>query len=78
MNEVKINHIYRHFKGKYYFVKDIAIDSETNENMVIYTALYDDNKTFVRKESIFLEEVGVRSDNIINQKYRFELIEMEK
>ena len=36
MNEVKIGRVYRHFKGNYYFVEDIAYDSETKERMVIY------------------------------------------
>ena len=29
MNKVKINGIYKHFKGNYYFVEDVAYDSET-------------------------------------------------
>ncbi len=27
MNELKINGIYKHFKGDYYLVKDVVIDS---------------------------------------------------
>ena len=27
MNNVEIGKVYRHFKGNYYYVKDIAIDS---------------------------------------------------
>jgi len=76
MNEVKVNNVYRHFKGNYYYVKDIAYDSETLERVVIYTALYDEHKTYVRKESVFLEEIGERSDNVTGQKVRFELIDM--
>ena len=29
MEKVKIGKIYRHFKGNYYFVENIACDSET-------------------------------------------------
>ena len=29
MEEVKIGRVYRHFKGNYYFVENIAYDSET-------------------------------------------------
>ena len=36
MNEVQIGKIYRHFKGNYYFIEDIALDSETKERIVIY------------------------------------------
>lgn len=28
MDEVKIGRVYRHFKGNYYFVENIAYDSE--------------------------------------------------
>ena len=36
MREIKINGIYKHFKGKYYLVIDVAFDSETKEKMVVY------------------------------------------
>ena len=31
MRDLKIKGIYKHFKGDYYLVEDIAIDSETKE-----------------------------------------------
>ena len=31
MQEIKVKGIYKHFKGDYYFVEDIAIHSETRE-----------------------------------------------
>lgn len=76
MNEVKIGKVYRHFKGNYYFVENIAMDSETKERMVVYKPIYDrqDSKIWVRRESMFLEEIdSTRKDNITGQKYRFEL-----
>ena len=76
MNQVKIGKVYRHFKGNYYFVEDVALDSETKERVVIYKPIYDrnDSKIWVRRESMFLEEIdSTRKDNITGQKYRFEL-----
>jgi hypothetical protein len=70
---VEINEIYRHFKkGDRYKVLLLAKDSETQENMVIYQALYGDNLIWTRKLSIFEEILpeGIQSFN--NQKYRFQ------
>ena len=78
MKQVKIGKVYRHFKGNYYFVEDVALDSETKERMVIYKPIYDrnDSKIWVRREAMFLEEIDAsRKDNITGQKYRFELAE---
>lgn len=78
MEQVKIGKVYRHFKGNYYFIENVGLDSETMERVVIYKALYDreDSQIFVRKESMFLEEIDqTRKDNITGQKHRFELVE---
>ena len=47
MNKIKIKGIYKHFKGDLYLVEDIAINSETEEEYVIYRALYGDNKLYI-------------------------------
>jgi len=76
MNQVKIGKIYRHFKGNYYFIQDVALDSETKERIVVYRPIYDrnDSQIWVRREEMFLEEIDqTRKDNITGQKYRFEL-----
>lgn len=82
MDEVKIGRVYRHFKGNYYFVENIAYDSETKEKMVVYKPLYyreDGRSIWVRPEKMFLEEIAERPDNITGQKVRFELVnEIEK
>ena len=78
MNQVKIGKVYRHFKGNYYFIENIALDSETQERVVIYKPIYDrnDSKIWVRREAMFLEKIDeTRKDNITGQKYRFELAE---
>lgn len=68
MNELKINGIYKHYKGDYYIVEDICFHSETEEKLVIYRALYEDNKLWARPYTMFFDEV-----NKNGQKYRFEL-----
>lgn len=73
MNDIMINRVYRHFKGGLYLVMDIAINSETMEEMVVYRALYGDNKLWVRPKDMFLEVV-----NRNNQEHRFELYTNEE
>lgn len=77
MEQIKIGKVYRHFKGNYYFVEDVAYDSETKERMVVYKPLYnreDNRQLWVRPEKMFLEEIPERPDNITGQKVRFELV----
>ena len=69
--------IYHHFKDKYYVVEDIAYDSETKEEYVVYRRLYDDKSLWIRKKSMFLSEVDKEKYPDVQQKYRFELVEDE-
>lgn len=73
--EIKVKHIYRHFKGKMYYVEDIAIDSETLNEVVVYRALYDGYQLFVRDKTMFLSLVDRVKYPDVTQKYRFELVE---
>lgn len=78
MEHVKIGKVYRHFKGNYYFVENVALDSETQERVVIYKAIYnrEDSQIWVRREEMFLEEIDkTRKDNITGQIHRFELVQ---
>lgn len=76
MEQVKINGVYRHFKGNYYYVVDVALDSETKERMVVYKPLYkrEDSMLWVRPEKMFLEVIPDRPDNITGQNIRFALV----
>ena len=73
MNELKINGIYKHFKGDYYIVLDVAIHSETKDKYVVYRGLYGENELYVRPIDMFLSEVDHKKYPNISQKYRFEL-----
>lgn len=71
---IEIRRPYRHFKGKLYYIHDIAVHTETEELMVSYQALYPPYGMWVRPLKMFVEEVeSGREDNITGQKYRFEL-----
>lgn len=74
MDHVEIGKTYRHFKGTYHQVLNVALDSETQERMVVYNHK-DDGQVWVRLEKKFLEEIPERADNITGQKHRFEKID---
>lgn len=57
MREIKINRIYKHFKGDNYLVEDVATHSETKEKYVVYRRLYGDFSLWIRPLDMFLSEV---------------------
>jgi hypothetical protein len=78
MNKLVIHGVYKHFKGNYYIVEDVAKDSETQKNVVVYRRLYDDGSLWVRDMDMFLSEVDHKKYPSIKQKYRFELCDIKK
>ena len=77
MNELKIKGVYKHFKGDYYIVEDLAIHSETKGKYVVYRALYGNNELYIRPYDMFLSEVDHEKYPNVEQKYRFELQNIE-
>ncbi|MBR2741870.1 DUF1653 domain-containing protein [Candidatus Saccharibacteria bacterium] len=73
--ELVIHGVYRHFKGNMYIVEDVAIDSETDEYLVIYRALYGEGLLYARPMKMFLSPVDTKKYPDVKQKWRFEYIE---
>jgi predicted esterase YcpF (UPF0227 family) len=48
---------FRHFKGGHYRFVHTAFDSETQERMVVYQALYGERVYWVRPEKMFFEKI---------------------
>ena len=71
MRKIKTNAIYKHFKGDLYIVEDIALNSENDEKMVVYRALYGDCTLYVRPYDMFASEVDHKKYPNVKQKYRF-------
>jgi cyclomaltodextrinase / maltogenic alpha-amylase / neopullulanase len=49
--------IYRHFKGNLYEVQAVARHSETQEDYVVYRALYGEGGLWVRPAAMFAERI---------------------
>ena len=56
--------IYQHYKGKYYEVLHLARHSETEEWMVVYKTLYDEESIWVRPYEMFVEDVIVKGKTV--------------
>ena len=50
---------YRHYKGQEYEVLGVARHSETEEEYVVYRALYGEHGLWIRPTAMFLEAVLV-------------------
>lgn len=77
MNELKIHGIYKHFKGDYYIVEDVATHSETKEKYVVYRSLYGNNELYIRPYDMFLSKVDKEKYPNVKQEYRLELQNIE-
>ena len=75
--EVIKNRVYRHFKGDYYIVVDVAQHSESGEQLVIYRTLYGDGKLYARPYEMFMSKVDKEKYPNVEQEYRFQLQDIE-
>lgn len=66
--------VYRHFKGNEYEVIGVARHSETEEQMVVYRALYGERGLWVRPYQMFCEKVDREKYPDVVQEYRFERV----
>ena len=74
MQEIVKGGLYRHFKGMYYYVLDVATHSETSEQFVVYRKLYGQRDLYVRPLDMFLSDVDHEKYPDVKQKERFKLM----
>ena len=68
--------VWRHFKGKLYKIIECpVIHTETNEQLVVYQALYGNYGIYARPLKMFMDQVDKEKYPDVKQKYRFELVE---
>ena len=68
MRKIVKGGLYRHFKGMYYYVLDVATHSETSEQFVVYQKLYDQRDLYVRPLDMFLSDVDQEKYPDVEQK----------
>ena len=64
MNKEPRPGLYRHYKGGEYLVIGTARHSETDELLVVYRCLYDNDSLWVRPLAMFMETVTVAGQEV--------------
>lgn len=73
---VKPGEIYKHFKGNYYKVLEIAHSTETSEKLVIYIKISQNSEgiVYARPYDMFISKVDREKYPDVAQEYRFEKV----
>ena len=71
----KANDIVRHFKGNLYRIMGIGVDTETEQEVIIYKREDNTGNIWVRPRTMFEGEVDKEKYPNAEQKWRFELVE---
>ncbi len=66
---------YREYTGIIYQVKELALQSETKEQMVVYQSMVPPYSTWVRSLAQFMEKLNRPDQGILVQEYRFEPVD---
>ena len=77
MGRIIIGRKYLHFKGNVYQLLNIATHTETGERFAVYKSMKND-KVWIRPLKMFMSEVDHEKYPHVSQKYRFELMDMER
>lgn len=61
--------VYRHYKGRYYWLLDVATHSETQEQLAVYRCLYGDYALWARPLGMFTQ--GVLVDGVEQPRFAY-------
>ena len=62
--------LYKHFKGNYYEVLELARHSETEEEFVVYRPLYGDRDVWIRPLAMFDETI--EREGLVVKRFEFQ------
>lgn len=73
-----IGKVVRHYKGNYYYIENVCMNSETEEYEIIYKTLYNSeiSNIWARPAKMFFEEIDPKmKGNVTGQNHRFEIVD---